>query len=406
MGATDPSTLGFDAKRLTRIDDHLKKYVDDGRLPGWQVQVARHGEVAHFSSYGQRDVEAGTPVEDDTIFRIYSMTKPLTTVAAMMLYEEGAFELTTPVAELIPAFAEPQVYLAGNALKPVTRPAGTKMEIRHLMNHTSGLTYGFHHIHVQDEIYRNNGYEWGTPPGVDLAGACDAWASMPLRFDPGTRWNYSVSTDVLGRVVEVASGKSLDVFMQERIFDPLGMTDTAFQVADDKLDRLAALYSPGPDGKAARLDAFGDAIKKQPEFLSGGGGLSSTTADYSQFCEMLRRGGELGGERLLGSRTLDFMVQNSLPGDQDLEEVGIKLFAETRYDGVGFGLGFSVVMDPVKYGAVCSVGEFAWGGAASTAFWIDPLEDLTVVFMTQLLPSSTYPIRSELKGLVYQALVD
>lgn len=406
MQTVDPAKIGFDATRLQRIDDHLKKYVDDGRLPGWQVQVARQGEVAHSSSYGKRDVENDQPVEDDTIFRIFSMTKPITTVAAMMLYEEGAFELTTPLAELIPSYADMRVYEAGNAVKPVTRPATTPIQIRHLMNHTSGLTYGFHHIHVQDEIYRNNGYEWGVPPGTDLATACDAWASMPLRFDPGSKWNYGVSTDVLGRVVEVASGQTLDVFLKERIFDPLGMKDTSFQVVGDDVDRLAALYTRGPDGKAARIDAFGDAIKKTPDFLGGGGGLASTTADYSQFCEMLRRGGELNGERLIGNRTLDYMTQNSLPDGKDLQEVGIPLFAETRFDGMGFGLGFSVVMDPIKYGTVCSAGEFAWGGAASTAFWIDPLEDLTFIFMTQLLPSSTYPLRTELKGLLYQALID
>lgn len=406
MPTSDAQKLGFDPARLNRIGDHLKKYVDDGRLPGWQLQVARHGEVAHFSSYGMRDVEAGLPVEDDTLFRIYSMTKPITTVAAMMLFEEGAFELTTPVSELIPSFRDLTVYEKGMALKPVTRAAANPMEIRHLMNHTSGLTYGFHHIHVQDEIYRNAGHEWGPPPGQDLQQACDTWASLPLRFDPGTQWNYGVSTDVLGRVVEVASGKSLDEFMADRIFTPLGMKDTAFFVEEDQHSRLAALYSPGPDGRAARLDAFGDAIKSKPAMLSGGGGLASTTADYARFTEMLRRGGELDGVRLLGNRTLDYMSQNSLPGGKDLTEVGIPLFAETRFDGVGFGLGFSVVMDPIRYGTVCSVGEIAWGGAASTAFWVDPLEDLTVVFMTQLLPSSTYPIRTELKGLLYQAIVD
>lgn len=406
MPTSDAQSLGFDPRRLNRIDDYLKKYVDDGRLPGWQLQVARSGQTAHFSSYGQRDVEAGLPVEDDTLFRIYSMTKPITTVAAMMLYEEGAFELTTPVSELIPSYKNLTVYEKGMALKPVTRPAANPMEIRHLMNHTSGLTYGFHHIHVQDEIYRNNGHEWGPPPGDDLAKACDTWAGMPLRFDPGTQWNYGVSTDVLGRVVEVASGKSLDEFMADRIFAPLGMKDTGFFVEEDQHSRLAALYSPGPDGRAARLDAFGDGAKRKPTMLSGGGGLVSTTADYSQFTEMLRRGGELDGERLLGSRTVDYMSQNSLPGNKDLTEVGIPLFAETRFDGVGFGLGFSVVMDPVQYGTLSSVGEIGWGGAASTAFWVDPLEDLTVVFMTQLLPSSTYPIRTELKGLIYQSLVD
>lgn len=406
MPVSDAAKLGLDAKRLTRIDDHLKKYVDDGRLAGWQIQVARHGEIGHFSSYGHRDREAGLAVEEDTLWRIYSMTKPITTVAAMMLYEEGAFELTTPVGELIPSFQDMTVYEKGMAAKPVTRPAANPMEIRHLMNHTSGLTYGFHHVHVQDEIYRNAGHEWGPPAGQDLAAACDVWASLPLRFDPGTQWNYGVSTDVLGRIVEVASGQSLDTFLAERLFEPLGMRDTAFHYGADKTGRLAALYAPGPDGKAMRLDAFGEGIKNPPTMLSGGGGLGATTADYHRFTEMLRRGGELDGERILGSRTVDYMSQNSLPGDADLTEVGIPLFAETRFDGVGFGLGFSVVMDPIKYGTVCSPGEIAWGGAASTAFWVDPMEDLTVIFMTQLLPSSTYPIRTELKGLVYQALSD
>ncbi|WP_134323303.1 serine hydrolase domain-containing protein [Cumulibacter soli] len=406
MPTSDALDLGFDPSRLQRIDDYLKQYVDDGRLPGWQIQIARHGEVAHFSSYGQRDIEAGLPVEDDTIFRIYSMTKPITTVAAMMLFEEGAFELTTPVSELIPSFKDLTVYEKGMAARPVTRPAANPMEIRHLMNHTSGLTYGFHHIHVQDEIYRNAGHEWGPPPGTDLAAACDTWASLPLRFDPGTQWNYGVSTDVLGRVVEVASGMSLDKFMAERIFAPLGMKDASFQVGADKQDRLAALYAPTPEGKTMRLDAFGDGIKNPPTMLSGGGGMAATTADYSRFTEMIRRGGELDGARLLGNRTVDYMSQNSLPDDKDLTEVGIPLFAETKFDGVGFGLGFSVVMDPIKYGTLTSVGEIGWGGAASTAFWVDPLEDLTLIFMTQLLPSSTYPIRTELKGLVYQSLVD
>ncbi len=405
---TDPADLGFDPERLERIDSFLRTYVDDGKLPGWQLQLARHGEVAHRSSYGKRDIEADLPIEDDTVFRIYSMTKPVTSVATMMLYEEGAFELTDPVSRYLPSFADMQVYEAGNALKPKLRPAANPIEIRHLLNHTSGLTYGFHHVHVQDEIYRSRGYEWGTPPGKDLAACVDDWASMPLRFDPGTKWNYSVATDVLGRLVEVCSGMSLDKFFDERIFGPLGMSDTTFHYRDEHAERLAALYIPDPrTGKATRNDAFGDAFKTRgADMLSGGGGLVSTTDDYGKFCEMLRRGGEYDGGRLLGNRTLDFMTMNSLPGDQDLEQVGIPLFSETRYDGVGFGLGFSVVMDPAAYGTLSSPGEFAWGGAASTAFWVDPLEDLTVIFMTQLLPSSTFPIRTQLHQLIYQSLVD
>jgi CubicO group peptidase (beta-lactamase class C family) len=402
----DAAEVGFDSGRLARMDTHFARYVDDGRLPGWLALVARGGQIAHLSTYGQRDVEAGLPVEIDTVFRIYSMTKPVTSVAAMMLYEEGAFELKDPVSRFIPAFADASVYKSGSALKPETEPLAEPMRIWHLLTHTSGLTYGFHHTHPVDAIYRAAGYEWGSPPGVDLAAACDAWAALPLVFQPGTEWNYGVSTDVLGRVVEVASGQTLDRFFQERIFDPLGMQDTGFSVGGADLDRLAALYVPGPGGKAHRMDAMGDEATKQPALLSGGGGLVSTAADYHRFTQMLLNEGELDGTRVLGSRTVHYMTENHLPGGADLEQVGRPLFSETTFDGVGFGLGFSVVMNPVANKVLSTAGEFAWGGAASTAFWVDPVEDITCLFLTQLLPSSTYPIRSELKRFVYQALTD
>ncbi|MEY2476489.1 MAG: hypothetical protein QOG87_1804 [Actinomycetota bacterium] len=402
----EPGEVGFDAARLARIDSNLARYVDDGRLPGWLVLVARDSQIAYLSTYGQRDVEAGLPVETDTLFRIYSMTKPVTSVAAMMLYEEGAFELKDPVSRFIPSFKDLRVYTNGSALKPQTKPATEPMRIWHLLTHTSGLTYGFHHTHPVDAMYRAAGYEWGSPPGVDLAAACDTWASLPLVFQPGTEWNYGVSTDVLGRVVEVVSGQSLDEFFLERIFEPLGMSDTSFSVGGADLDRLAALYIPGPGGIATRMDAFGDQAKAPPDLLSGGGGLVSTAADYHRFTQMLLREGELDGARLLGPRTLQYMTDNHLPGGADLEQVGRPLFAETTFDGVGFGLGFSVVMNPVANKVLSNAGEYAWGGAASTAFWVDPVDDITCVFLTQLLPSSTYPIRTELKRFVYQALID
>jgi CubicO group peptidase (beta-lactamase class C family) len=402
----EPGEVGFDADRLARIDTQLARYVDDGRLPGWLVLVARDGQIAHLATYGQRDVEAGLPVETDTLFRIYSMTKPITSVAAMMLYEEGAFELKDPVSRFLPSFADLRVYTQGSALKPQTEPATEPVRVWHLLTHTSGLTYGFHHTHPVDAMYRAAGYEWGSPPGVDLAAACDAWASLPLVFQPGTEWNYGVSTDVLGRLVEVLSGQTLDQFFRERIFEPLGMNETAFSVGSADVDRLAALYIPGPGGAAIRMDAMGDLAKATPDLLSGGGGLVSTAADYHRFTQMLLRGGELDGVRLLGPRTVDYMTDNHLPGGADLEQVGRPLFAETTFDGVGFGLGFSVVMNPVANKVLSNAGEFAWGGAASTAFWVDPVDDITCVFLTQLLPSSTYPIRSELKTLVYQALID
>ncbi|MEO6955884.1 MAG: serine hydrolase domain-containing protein [Antricoccus sp.] len=400
------ATLGFDDDRLRRISTHFAKYVDDGRLPGWQVQVARGGEVVYRDSYGKRDLENDLPIEEDTVFRIYSMSKPITSVAAMMLYEEGEFELTDSIAKYIPAFSDMQVLAGGSSVKPKMRPADGQIQIRHLLNHTAGLTYGFHYVHTQDELYRKAGFEWGVPKGATSQEAVDAWAKLPLRFDPGTRWNYSVATDVVGRLIEVISGQPLDEFFQERIFAPLGMKDTAFRLRPDLDDRLAALYIPGPNGKATRNDAFGSAVRGDVSFLSGGGGLISTTDDYQRFVDMLLGGGERDGVRLLGSRTVDYMTTNSLPDGQDLAEFGIPLDAETVYDGVGFGLGFSVMEDPIAYGALSSVGEYGWGGAASTAFWVDPIEDLTVIFMTQLLPSSLYPIRTQLKQLVYSALVD
>ena len=399
--------VGFDAGRLARLDNHFRAYVDDGRLPGWLLLVSRGGKVAHLAMYGQRDKEAGLPVELDTLWRIYSMTKPITSVAAMMLYEEGAFELKDPVSRFIPAFADVRVFRGGSALAPVTAPATEPVRVWHLLTHTAGLTYGFHHAHPVDGLYRAAGFEWGAPEGFDLAACCDAWAGLPLLFEPGAEWNYSVATDVLGRVVEVASGTSLDRFLSERIFQPLGMVDTAFSAPPGETGRVATLYGARPtDRRPFRLDSMGAAALTPPVFLSGGGGLVSSAADYHRFTQMLRGGGELDGVRLLGTRTLRYMTRNHLPGGADLEAFGRPLFAETTFQGVGFGLGFSVVDDPAANKVLSSAGEFAWGGAASTAFWVDPVEDITAAFFTQLLPSSTHPIRSQLKQLVYQALVD
>jgi CubicO group peptidase (beta-lactamase class C family) len=400
----EPGEAGFDAARLSRIQGLFDGYVADGRLPGWLAVVSRFGRVVQVASGGQRDLEAGLPVEPDTRWRIYSMTKPVTSVAAMMLYEEGRLQLTDPVARFIPGFADVRVYSRGSALKPSTVPASEPMRVWHLLTHTAGLTYGFHHAHPVDAMYRAAGFDWGTPPDMDLAACCDAWARLPLVFQPGAEWNYSVATDVLGRVVEVASGLPLDRFLAERVLGPLGMTDTAFW-ADD--DRLAALYSPDPrTGRAVRNVEMDGPARRPPVFLSGGGGLVSTAADYHRFTRMLLGGGALDGVRLLGTRTVDYMVRNHLPGGVDLEVFGRPLFAEMPFAGVGFGLGVSVVVDPVKGHSLCSAGEYAWGGAASTAFWVDPAEQITALFFTQLLPSSTYPIRSQFRTLVYQALVD
>jgi CubicO group peptidase (beta-lactamase class C family) len=401
----DPAEAGFDARRLERIDRHFARYVDDGRLPGWLAVLARDGRIVHVGRSGLRDVEAGLPVEPDTPWRIYSMTKPITSVAAMMLWEEAAFELKDPLSRFIPSFADVRVWSSGNPSKPVTVPATEPVRIWHLLTHTSGLTYGFHYGHPVDGIYRANGFEWGSPPGLGLAGCCDAWAGMPLLFQPGTEFNYGVSTDVLGRVVEVISGKSLDAFLRKRIFEPLGMTETGFVAGDP--GRLAALYGPDPEtGALVRNDRMGGAALCAPGFLSGGSGLVSPAGDYHRFTRMLLGEGEAGGARLLGSRTLRYMARNHLPGGAELEAIARPTFTEAQFDGLGFGLGFSVVEDPAASKVACSRGELAWGGAASTAFWVDPAERITAHFFTQLLPSSTYPLRTQLRQLVYQALVD
>jgi CubicO group peptidase (beta-lactamase class C family) len=403
----EPTEAGFAPDRLARIDRHFARYVDDGRLAGWLLVVSRDGRVVHLATCGNRDREGGLSVEIDTLWRIYSMTKPITSVAAMMLYEEGAFELKDPVSRFIPSFADMRVYKGGSALAPATEPATEPVRIWHLLTHTAGLTYGFHHAHPVDAIYRAAGYEWGAPEGVDLAGCCDAWASMPLLFQPGSEWNYSVASDVLGRVVEVLSGQPLDEFFHARIFEPLGMTDTAFSVVETDHRRLAALYMPDARTRLAkRLDSMGDLALRPPAVLSGGGGLVSSAPDYNRFVQMLLGEGELDGARLLGNRTVRYMTRNHLPGGVDLEQFGRPLFAETTFDGIGFGLGFSVVEDPAKNKALSIKGEYAWGGAASTAFWVDPTERITALFFTQLLPSSTHPIRPQLRQLVYQALVD
>ena len=407
----DPSEAGFSPDRLARLTSHFAKYVDDGRLPGWQIAVARGGKTVFAESYGPRDIASGAPVEADTIFRAYSMTKPITSVAAMILFEEGIISLDDPVSKYIPAFADTRVYLRGPGTSPATTPQELPMTVLHLLTHTAGLTYGFAYANGIDHLYRQAGFEWGSPAGSTLEECCNIWATIPLVFQPGAEWNYSVATDVLGRVVEVASGQSLDAFFQDRILGPLKMEDTTFWVDDARADRLASLYLAAPGTVAAQRKAlpggaFGARPAQAPAFLSGGGGLHCTTSDYLRFCEMLRRGGELDGVRILGPRTIKFMASNHLPNNADLTEIGRPIFAETAYDGVGFGLGFSVVLDPIKNRTPGSVGDYGWGGAASTAFWVDPVEDMSVVFMTQLLPSSVHPIRSELKRLVHAALVD
>ena len=402
----DPADLGFDPARLARIDSHFRRFVDDGRLPGWQLAVARDGEIAHVSKHGWMDVEAKKPVADDTIYRIASMTKPICGVAAMILWEEGLFELKDFVYRFIPAFRDQKVFRSGSVTNPRLDAINEPMEMWHLFTHTAGLTYGFMHAHPVDTMYRNAGFEWGVPD-KDLAGICEDLAALPLLFQPGAEWNYSMSIDVLGRVVEVLSGMKLGEFMKKRIFDPLGMTDTAFHCPEDKADRLAAAYMLNPkDRTALRMPGAPMGSQSDPKAHMGGGGLVSTMSDYMKFALMLRGGGELNGVRILSPRTVEYMATNHLPGNADLTSFGRPLFSETAFDGVGFGLSMSVTLDPAAAKVPGSVGDYGWGGAYSTIFTVDPVEDLVYMFMTQLLPSSAHPIRPQFKQMVHQSLVD
>ena len=400
-----PESLGLSSARLGRISAYLKDYVESGKLPGYLVVVARRGQPVYLDRYGWRDVEARAPVEDDTIFRIYSMTKPITSVALMSLYERGVFQLDSPVSAFIPAFQQLEVFESGDRDHYRSVPTEREMRVSDLLTHTSGLTYGFMNLHPVDAMYRARGVEGSRSSGT-LHDMVETLGELPLLFSPGTRWSYSVATDVLGYLVEVLSGMSLDAYLAEHIFAPLGMTDTGFFVPEDKVSRFGANYEYDAGGLRLADRPPDSPYCRKPSFLSGGGGLVSTAADYLRFMRMLRNKGELNGERILGRKTVEFMTINHLPGNTDLAGIGQKVFSEMPFDGIGFGLGFSVVLDPAKSGIIGSPGEYAWGGAASTAFWIDPVEDMSVLFLTQLMPSSSYPIRRDLRVLSYQALVD
>ncbi len=401
----DPTSMGFDPVRLERIQHHFEKYVTDGRLAGWLATVSRGGELVWTGRAGHRNREEGLEVTDDTIWRIFSMTKPLTSIGVMMLYEEGCFDLNDDAGQWIEALAAPRVYVGGTPSDPQTVPAIEPVRIHHLLSHTSGLTYGFNYLHPVDAIYRAKGYDFGWPRGANLSQAVHDWCSSPLLFQPGSAFNYSVATDVLGRLIEIWSGQPLDVFFRERILDPLGMHDTSWWCPEDKHDRMSMLYVPS-NGESHPFGDLARGALRQPQLYGAGGGLVSTAVDYERFMTMLLRGGEFEGHRFVSSRTFDLMTQNHLPGDVDLVAFAADSYTEPEYAGVGFGLGFSVVIDSSRNKSLMSEGTFGWGGAASTTFWVDPAEDLTVSFFTQLLPTGTYPIRRELAQLVYQALVD
>lgn len=405
MNTATPESLGFDGDRLARIDAHVReRYLDSGKLPCAQILIARRGEIVHFSSQGNAR-QGGQAIDATSLFRIASMTKPVTSIAFMMLVEEGKVALDTPVHHVLPEFKGIGVYNGGGGGVPfMIKPTAEPMRMIDLLRHTSGLTYGFQNRSNIDAAYREGKLEnWHG--NLDLDEFVAALARLPLEFSPGAAWNYSVATDVLGAVVQRLSGMALDDFFHSRIFAPLGMHDTFFNVPADKVHRLTDCYDFVPGAKPVIFDrGEASAWSRKPRFLSGGGGLVSTALDYHRFCTMCLNGGRLDGVHIVGRKTIDLMTLNHLPDGRDLAGMSTSLFSEAANAGTGFGLGFAVNIDVARTMMPGSVGEYYWGGMFSTAFFIDPIEQIHMVFMTQLRPSNIYPIRRELKTLIYSAL--
>ena len=381
-----PEDVGMSTSRLARISPVMQGWVDDGKIPGALTMIAREGRLVHLEKIGMQDVATEKPLEFDTIFRIYSMTKPITSVAVMMLYEEGHFQLGTPVSELIPAFKDMQVYTDGGE---TIVDAEREMTIKHLLTHTSGLIYGGDWDHPINERYRDANFYGG-----DLANMAQELGNIPLLHHPGDAWNYGMSTDVLGYLIEVVSGMPFEEFLKTQILDPLGMTDTAFSVPDEKADRYPTLYEPAEDGGIQVIENAPVSSGPRSFFHSGGAGLQSTAADYLRFCQMLLNDGELDGVRLLGRKTVELIRVNHISDEwHPLERTGC-----------GFGLGFAVVTDVAETHGPGSEGTYSWGGLASTTFWIDPVEDLIGILMTQLIGDS--PFHAQFRVLTYQAITD
>jgi CubicO group peptidase (beta-lactamase class C family) len=412
----NPKSVGLSSERLARLDRLMaSRYVDGGHLPGLITQIYRRGELVHTGISGQMDIERGLAMREDTIFRIYSMSKPITSVALMMLVEEGLIGLDDAVHTYIPAWRDLGVYASGVATllsnQPptflTTRPE-RKMKVVDLVTHTAGLTYGFLMRTSVDAAYRKlkiNDFQ--TPGGLDTM--IEQLAGLPLEFSPGTAWNYSVSIDVMGYLVQKLSGLSFGEFLRTRLFEPLGMTDTAFYCPPEKLDRFASCYQPKPGGGLALQDDAQNSTYAAPPLLeSGGGGLVSTTHDYMRFCRMMLQGGTLDGVRILSPKTVALFSLNHLEGGRELAQMAPPgAFSESGYNGIGFSIGCGVNIDVARTRLPGTVGEYFWGGAAATAFWIDPKEDLTVVFMTQVMGSDArLTLRRDLRTLVYSAITE
>ena len=399
MKTVTPEAVGFSSERLRRVKPVMQTYVDQKKLPGLITLVARQGKVVHFEKYGLMDIETNKPIQTDTIFRIYSMTKPITTVAAMMLYEEGHFLLSDPVSKFIPAFKDVKVFGNDSDGSIELVELEREMTIHDLMTHTSGLTYAFIEDSPVDTMYAQAGL---FNRDKTLQENVQELVKMPLVHHPGAAWRYSVSTDVLGYLIEMIADTSLDSFLKEHVFDPLQMIDTGFYVPQEKIDRFAALYNLTEDGELELMapPATGD-YTKPPQNLSGGGGLVSTMTDYLRFAQMLLNGGELDGIRLLGRKTVTLMTTNRLP--EQILPITIPILPLHAF---GFGLGFEITMSVTDSQGFESVGNYGWGGAASTHFWIDPQEEVIGLLMTQFMPTGHYPLEEQLKVLTYQALID
>ncbi len=409
---TDFNGHRFDVQRLDRIGNWMQAYVDQRKYAGSSVLIKQGGAEVYFNVCGQRSVENDLPFERDTVARIYSMTKPITSVGVMMLIERGLFTLDTPISKFIPSFSDMQALVPGATAIDQVTPCATPT-VHHLLTHTSGLSYPFNpgvlaqEMEAQDLVFK--------PRGGTLAEQVELVAALPLAFEPGTRWEYSVGIDILGRIIEIVSGKSLDQFFQDEIFLPLDMTDTEFSVRNQNINRFASLYTPlegnamdlnaaQTGGSSLRLtDEAGSSSFEAATVWSGGGGLLGTLDDYMLFAEMIRQGGKGREGHLLSPKTLEFMMSNHLPGD--IASMGPQSFAEQPMEGMGFGLGGAIVLDPARARCPGSIGDFSWGGMASTFFWVDPVLDLSVVFFTQLSPSSSYSSRAELKALIHGALL-
>jgi CubicO group peptidase (beta-lactamase class C family) len=388
---------GLDARRLERIGEHLgRHHIEPGALAGCQVGVVRHGHIAYAKGFGLMDRERGKPVREDAIWRLSSLTKPVTSVALMMLYERGHFQLDEPVARYAPAWSEPRVFLPGGGRQPRTEPAQRLVTFRDLLRHTAGFSYSG----LAPEDVR------GPEFADSAAGFLETLGGVPLAFQPGAAWLYSLATDACGALVEVISAKPFAAFLADEILKPLGMNDTAFQVPAARLERLTASYRLEPDGSLALAeDPVESAYAEPPGFVSGGGGLVGTAADYLRFCEMLRRGGELDGARILGPRTVELMHMNHLPDGADLAKAALAPAVPEVQPGIGFGLGFAVNLGQVASGGY-GAGDYGWSGATSSLFWVDPKEDLSVVFLTGLAGPAPYDLRGELRSLIYSAIVD